>query len=112
LRAFAVIARSAGHGMIPLRRGSAASFPRKINSRKFIEIPREFIYIYRNFRKFDLWQCASSHVAILAHPLSGFEEAHAPSNHPSPVGFHLILSRRVGRLQIAASPSVSGPSGN
>ena len=50
LRAFAVIAQGAAHGRIPLRRTSAASFPKKFNFRKFIEKPREFIDIYRYFR--------------------------------------------------------------
>ena len=51
LRAFAVIAAVAGRGRIPLRRTSAASIPKKINSRLFIEKPREFIGIYRYFQE-------------------------------------------------------------
>ena len=52
LRASAVIAESAGHGSIPLRPDSAASFLQKINCHLFIEKPREFIRIYRILRKF------------------------------------------------------------
>ena len=57
-RAFSVIAGVSFHGRIPLRRDTASSFLKKINSLKFIEKPREFIGIYRIFRKLLFAFCA------------------------------------------------------
>ncbi|MDE0331582.1 MAG: hypothetical protein OXL41_06900, partial [Nitrospinae bacterium] len=56
----------------PLRPIPAASYPEKIYCHLFIELPREFIGIYRILWKF----ISSGRAKALHHPTRSFSDAH------------------------------------